>query len=283
MRKGWLVLLLWALALASPARGEDRRSDAEPADEPAGWQFEVMPYVWLPGTFGTVEVKGRTATVDTTIGDVLTLLWHGDAFTLGGYFAARYDRWSLFADAYGGFLDTSASEIVPTRFCNVQVGATARLKPVIADVAVGYELLEYRVPEWRRPISLGVYLGTRIVHLGVDLETSAGVVGGIQGGGREVSNSFTTATPMFGVRWEIPVHDQVSFDFRGDLGGLPGGDRLNWSFLGDVRYWLDWSPWGTQPWLEAGYRVVGFNHDFGGGNDLALQLRGPLLAMGFGF
>jgi hypothetical protein len=277
MRSVMLAALLGIAILAASGR-----SLAADEEHPPGWQFEVMPYAWLPGTFGTVEVKGRTATVDTTIGDVLTLLWHGDAFTLGGYFAARYDRWSLFADAYGGFLDTSATEIVPTRFCNVQVGATARLRPVIADVAVGYELLEYRVPAWRRPISLGVYLGTRIVHLGVDLEASAGVVGGIQGG-RDVSDSFTTATPMLGLRWEIPVHDRVSFDFRGDLGGLPGGDRLNWSFLGDVRYWFEWSPWGTQPWLEAGYRVVGFNHDFGGGNDLALQLRGPLMAVGFAF
>src|SRR4029450_5165524 len=179
------------------------------------------------------------------------LLWHGDAFTLGGYFGARYDRWSLFADAYGGFLNESVTESVPTRFCNVQVGATARLKPVIADVAVGYELVEYRVPAWRRPISLGVYLGTRIVHLGVDLEASAGVVGGIQGG-RSVSDSFTTATPMLGVRWEIPVHDQVSFDFRGDLGGLPGGSRLNWNFVGDVRYRLRWLPWGGDAAVARG-------------------------------
>jgi hypothetical protein len=264
------------LAIATPCLAAEE-------EQAPGWQFEVMPYAWLPGTFGTIEVKGRTATVDTTIGDVLTLLWHGDAFTLGGYFGARHDRWSLFADAYGGFLDTSATELVPTRFCTLQVGATAKLRPVLADVAVGYQLGEWRIPEWRRPISVGMYLGTRIVHLGVDLETSAGVVGGFQGRGRSVSDSFTTATPMLGVRWEIPVHDQVSFDFRGDLGGLPGGSRLNWNFVGDVRYWLDWSPWGSQPWLEAGYRVVGFNHDFGGGNDLELQLRGPLLALGFAF
>ena len=260
-----------------------RAGAAEPAEEPTGWQFEVMPYVWLPGTFGTVEIRGHTATVHTTIGDVLTLLWHGDAFTLGGYFGARHDRWSLFVDAYGGFMNQSVTETVPTRFCNVQVGATLRLRPVFADVAVGYDLATWRVPEWRRPGSLGLYLGTRITHLGLDLETSAGVVGGIQGGGREVSNRITTATPMLGVRGEIPIWDQVSLDFRGDLGGLPSGDRMNWNFVGDIRYWLDWSPWGTQPWLEAGYRVIGYKGDFGNGNHVDLNLRGPLLAMGFGF
>ncbi len=253
-------------------------------DEQApGWQFEVMPYAWLPGTFGTVEVRGRTADVDTTIGDVLTLLWHGDAFTLGGYFGARYERWSLFADAYGGFLRTSVTRDIPTRFCTLQVRAKATLRPVLADVAVGYELGEWPVPGWRRPLSVGVYLGTRIVHMGVDLDAAAGVVGGVQGPGRAVSDSFTTASPILGVRWEIPVHDRVSFDFRGDLGGLPGGHRLTWSFLGDVRYWFEWSPWSTQPWLEVGYRVVGFAHDFGAGSDLDLQLRGPLMAIGIAF
>ena len=40
---------------------------------------------------------------------------------------------------------------------------------------------------------------------------------------------------------------------------------------------------GARTWLEAGYRVVAYERDFGGGNDLNLQLRGPLLALGFQF
>ena len=89
---------LLLLASASPALAAAEQT-AEPA---AGWQFDVMPYAWIPGMFGSVQVKGRTADIDATIGDVLTVLWHGDAFTVSGYFAARYDRWSAFVDAYGG-------------------------------------------------------------------------------------------------------------------------------------------------------------------------------------
>jgi hypothetical protein len=252
-------------------------------EETPGWQFEIMPYAWVPGMFGTADVRGRTADFDVTIGDVLTLLWHGDAFTLGGYFGARYGRWSLFADAYGGFLNAKVTESVPTRFCTLRVGATADTKPVLADVAVGYRLGEWPVAPWLRPIAVDVYLGTRIVHMGVELDVSGAVAGGLQGAGRSVSNSFTTASPMAGVRWEVPVWDRLSLDFRGDLGGLPGGDRLNWSFLGDLRYWLEWSPWDSRPWLEVGYRAVGFKRDFGGGNDLDLEVRGPLMGLGFAF
>jgi hypothetical protein len=275
----WSTIRIVALGLALLALPPP----APAAEETPGWQFEVLPYAWLPGLFGTAEVKGRTADVDVTIGDVLTQLWHGDAFTLGGYFGARYDRFSLFADAYGGFLDAKARQRIQARFCCVEVDGTISTNPVLADVAVGYRIGEWPIAPWSRPFWLEVYLGTRIVHLGVTLDAQAGVSGGLQGSGRRVSGSYTTATPMVGLRWEVPVWEQVTLDFRGDLGGLPGGNRLNWSFLGDLRYWLDWSPWGTRPWLEAGYRMVGFNHDFGGGNDLALQLRGPLLGLGFAF
>jgi hypothetical protein len=81
-------------------------------------------------------------------------------------------------------------------------------------------------------------------------------------------------------RGEMPIYYRTSLEFRGDLGGLPSGDRLNWGFVGDLRYWFASSPWGTHPWLEVGYRVVGFNHGSGRQDNLDLQLRGPLLGLG---
>ena len=252
-------------------------------EEPApGWQFDVMPYLWLPGTFGTVSVRGRTATVDSTLGDSLTLLWHGEAFTGGGYFAARYDRWSFFTDAYGGFLNLGVSENIPTKFCTLHAAATLRLKLALTDFAFGYELGRWSLPERQRPISLGVYLGTRYIHLGQELETSVAVVNGRQFAG-SASSVLNAADPIIGVRWEVPVLDSLSLDFRGDIGGLPSGSKFTWNIVADARYWLGWEPFGSKTWLEAGYRVVAYERDFGGGNDLNLQVRGPLLALGFTF
>jgi hypothetical protein len=272
-------MVLAALALVVVA-STTFAADEEPAP---GWQFEFMPYAWIPGAFGTVQVRGRTAHVDTTLGDVFTLLWHGDAFTIGGYFAARYDRWSFFTDAYGGFLDQSVDETLPTRFPKVQlhVGATLRLNPVIADFAFGYNLARWAVPERQRPISLGVYLGTRYLHLGQELDDSVSV--NRLGRSGSVFAAVNSADPIIGIRWEVPVLDSLSLDFRGDIGGLPTNSRLTWGIVGDARYWLGWEPFGARTWLEAGYRIVAYQRDFGGGNDLNLQLRGPLMAMGFQF
>jgi hypothetical protein len=98
-----------------------------------------------------------------------------------------------------------------------------------------------------------------------------------------VSDSFNAAAPLIGVRWEVPVLDQLSLDFRGNLGGLPASSSLTWGLVGDVRYWLSWEPFGSQTWLEAGYRVLAFQRDFGGGKSYDLQLRGPLVGLGFAF
>jgi hypothetical protein len=278
MRRSGVVLAAVALVVVA--------STTFAADEESGpgWQFEFMPYAWIPGTFGTVQVRGRTAHVDTTLGDVFTLLWHGDAFTIGGYFAARYDRWSFFTDAYGGFLDQSVSETIPTRFPRVQlhVGATLKLNPVITDFAFGYDFARWAVPERQRPISLGVYLGTRYLHLGQELDASVSI-NNRSGRSASASSVINSADPMIGIRWEVPVLDSLSLDFRGDIGGLPTNDKLTWGIVGDARYWLGWEPFGARTWLEAGYRIVAYQRDFGGGNNLNLQLRGPLVALGFQF
>src|SRR5262245_7025117 len=267
------------LAGASAALAAEEQTP-QPA---AGWQFDVMPYAWLPDTVATVQVKGRTASVDVTIGDVLTLLWHGDAMTAGGYFAARYDRWSAFVDAYGGFLNAGSSVHIPTRACGcLHVGAIADLRPVVLDVAFGYQLGEWSLPQRRRPISLGVYLGTRYTYLGTTLNVEGGVLRGTQLT-RQVSNSLNAAHPLIGVRWEVPLLDSLSLDFRGDIGGLPTNSQLTWGLVSGVRYWPGWELFGIQTWLAAAYKLVAFKRDFDNENALDLQLRGPLLALGFPF
>ena len=94
---------------------------------------------------------------------------------------------------------------------------------------------------------------------------------------------FNAAHPLIGVRWEVPFLDSLSLDFRGDIGGLPTNSQLTWGLVGGVRYWPGWELFGSEIWLAADCKVVAFQRDFGNGNAFALQLRGPLLAVGFTF
>ena len=274
-----VALALTLLASTSPGlAAEDQTPEAAPH-----WQFDVMPYAWLPAMFTTIQAKGQTANIDLTIGGLLTLVWHGNGFASGGYFAARYDRWSAFVDTFGGFMNVGTSVRIPTRACHcLQVGATVDLRPVILDVAVGYQLGEWSLPKRQRPISLGVYLGTRYTYLGETVNIEGGVLNGTQRAA-QVGNSFNVAHPIIGVRWEVPLLDSLSLDFRGDIGGLPANSQLTWALVGGVRYWPGWELFGSQTWLAAEYKVVDFQRDFGRGAALDMQLRGPLLAVGFTF
>ncbi len=269
----------WALAMALLGLGATR---AAATDDPPEWEFEVVPYMWITGTYGTVGVDGQTAHASTGPGQVLSLLFNGDAFAAGGYFGARYERWSVFLDAFGGFVNDSVTQDFPTRFCTLSIGATGKVRPVFLDVAFGYQLGEWAMPKRRRPITLGVYAGMRYTHLGIDLSGAVAVNAAVRRNAA-ASDSFNWADPMIGVRWEVPLLDRLSLDFRGDIGGFGASSELIWGLLGDLRYWVEWSPWSTRPWLGAGYRVLAFDHEFEGTNQADLQFRGPWVALGFVF
>jgi hypothetical protein len=265
------------LAIASPGLADDQK--------PPGWQFEVMPYAWLPGTAGTVQVKERTANTDLTVSDLLSLVGHGDAFAFGTYFGARYGRYSAFVDPFGGFLDIPGNQTISTRLGRLQSSGTAKLRPVILDVAIGYELGHWSLPHRKRPLSLEAFLGARYTYLGAELEASAAFAGAggvveLQGAGRSVSNDFNIAAPIVGVRSEVPLLGPLCFNFRGDVGGTT---TLTWELIGELRYWLPWEPGVAQTYLDAGYRAVFVKQDFSGGNSVDLMFRGPILGLGFAF
>jgi hypothetical protein len=266
------ILAFVLLGLASPVV----------AAEPSRWEFEASVYGWIPGNFGTLEVDGRSAAIDATIYDVLHLVFDGDALAGAGWFSARYDRWSAFVDAFGGYAEESVNEKVPTRFCTLCLAATAELTYTIFDVGVGYRVREWSLPERERPLSLGVYAGTRVMHFGSELRGSVGIGGSVLRT-PDVFATFNWADPMIGVRWEVPVLDRLTADFRGDIGGFGASSDLIWGLVAGIRYWTEWAPYGTRPWVSLGYRAVAFDRDFGAAGNIDLQLRGPYSGVGVTF
>lgn len=267
-----LGLLLLAVGMAGLAAAEEKSK----------WEFEAAPYGWLFGNYGSVTVNGHTAQVNVSPIDTYQLLEDGNAFAGAGYFSVRYDRWSVFADSVGGYAEDGVHEKIPTQLCTLSVAATGKLRFATADFGVGYQLGRWSLAGRRRPLTLGVYAGTRYMYFNVKLDVSGGVVGGIQRAGA-ASNSWAWADPLIGVRWEVPLLDRVSLDFRGDIGGFGASSDLIWGLVGGVRYWLPWTPWTIQPWLGMGYRVLAFDRSSGANNSIDMQFRGPTSGMGFVF
>ena len=270
-----LAAALASILVVGPAR------HAAADEEPSPWRFETELYAWIPGMYGTVNVKGHTARLDVTPGDLLSAVFDGDALAAAGYFSVAYDRWSAFADVFGGGGKQDVDEIVPTPFCNLSVNAKDRMRFVIADFALGYELGRFTLPRRRQPLRLGVYAGARYVYLYNKLRGGIAVIGGQQYGGT-TSDSLDWADPIVGVRWSVPLLDAVSSTFRADVGGFGASSKLDWGLVFDVRYWLSWHPWSTEPYLAAGYRLVAFDRS-PGASTTDLQMRGPLAGMGFTF
>jgi len=173
--------------------------------------------------------------------------------------SARYDRWSVFADAVGGYAEEGVNERIPTQLCTLSVAATGKLRFAMSDFALGYQLGRWSLAGRWRPFSLGVYAGTRYMYFNVKLSARAGVVGAVQQSA-SASNSWAWADPLSAASGRAPISS----------GGL----------VGDVKYWL---PWAIQPWLAVGYRAISFNRDFAGSNNIDLQFRGPTSGAGFVF
>ena len=251
-------------------------------EPPSPWRFEIEPYGWVSGTYGTIDVDQYVARLDVTPGNLLTAVFDGNALAAAGYFAVAYERWSVFADVYGGGAKVNVDEDIPTPYCTLTVDAKDTMRFVLADFAVGYRLGQWSLPERRLPLELGVYAGARYVHFANHLRGGVAVVGGQRYSG-DADEANDWADPIIGVRWSVPVLDSVSLTFRGDIGGFGASSDLDWGLVSDVRYWSTWRPWSAQPYVAAGYRVVGIDRSPSNGVEANLQLRGPLAGMGFVF
>lgn len=271
--------------------GEDASRPA--SEERKAWEFEIQTPVWVPGNYGTLKVKGRTAHIDVSPGDVIDLLTSGNAFAGEGYFEFRYDRFFTYADALGGYVDEAVSANVPTkrfpRLGALDIDAKLKLKQVLADFGVGYRLGQWTLPNRRRPITLGVYAGARYYWFETRLRASASITARLPRRAAElhraadVTQTFDWADPLIGLRWEVPVLDSVSLDFRGDIGGFGAGSDLSWNLIGGFRYWVPIRPFSTRPSIGAGYRALAFDRSVGSTGELDLQFRGPYLSLGVVF
>ena len=283
-RKAWVLGIALALqAAVVPGTQAADEPEPAPADQTAAkLEFEAMPYAWAPGAYGSITVKGTTVRVDVGTGDVLELLFDGNAFAAAAYLSLSYDRFSIFADSMGGYAEVSVAQTIPTPRRTLTIDAKDKMKFALTDLGLGYRLGRWLLPQRRRPFTLDVYAGARVVYLSNELDAEAGVARGAQRAAN-VYDSVDWADPLIGVRWSAPLLDNVSLDFRGDIGGFGASSDLTWGLVGTLRLWLPWKPFDLNPYVAAGYRVLALDRPNKAGGTVDLQMRGPVLGAGFVF
>jgi hypothetical protein len=275
-RQFFVALLMAALATGgSPARADESWLE--------GWEFTAALYGWLPEIDVSTQRGDRRSTTEISMGDLLDLV--GDHFSViaaGGHFEARRDRYILFVDAFGGYLDTDKSGRVETPQGALDKEAKVRLSQVFLEYGVGYRFGRFRMAGRERPLTVDVLAGGRWYYNDINFRVSVsnGAIGTV--GGR-ASSKLDWTDPFIGGRWAIPLLDNLTLHFRGDIGGFDVGSHLAWNLLGGLRYFLPWRPGSTQPWVDASYKAIDFEYDGSGSDEFDMNYRGPLLGLGVTF
>jgi hypothetical protein len=262
-----ILIVAGAWPLASLADGER-------------WQFQVLPYLWLPALDASADVT--LSRLDTATGSDLgpvrlsaktspdNYLSDLDmAFMLMG--EARKGPWSVYTDLlYTSFgsKDTKVRNVTgPAGFLSTEIDRKARteLSATVWTLAGGYRAIE------RDTLALDLMAGARYLTMDSDLKLTQRGEDGRFYRQRKVSLDQDVWDGIVGFRGQIlfPGSDWY-LPFYADVG--TGESDLTWQALLGVGYRFDWGE------VTLAYRALGYDFDK---NDADMTLYGPGLGVGF--
>jgi len=263
---------------APPATSGESTAEEVEEELLEGWQFELVPYMWIPGTSGRVSIGDRSAGFDTTVGDVLNLIGSLEAGGAMLHFEARNRRVAIFTD--GIFSAVRATEPIGRR----QVDTNIKSLTYLVEFGAAYRFFEYAttLPS-KSPIAVDVLAGGRWNRYSNEV--------GRENLSRDAESLIRFIDPMVGGRFFVPFFERseaglFSLTFRGDIGGWGIGSDLAWNIVSTLAWSTPWKFLGSSFSVYAGYKAysveVEENVD-GIDVDLSLQMNGPAIGLGFQF
>ena len=128
------------------------------------WEFRVVPYMWFISMSGQTTIKGNTANVDSSFGDI----WKNLNFGLMGVLQVRKGRIGGYADIIYARLHTENAGLGPAGGT-----ATSNATLVITDTVGFYRLGAFPLSSSRQTpnVTLDPYVGFRAwtVRMGLNL------------------------------------------------------------------------------------------------------------------
>ena len=262
------LLLVMCSGVAYGQADELMKSQAE-----TGWQFVIMPYLWMASMNGEAQVGwyehlGDVVPIKVPIDIGFGDIWGALDFTLGVYFEAGYDEWGGLVDVF--YVQTTE---VQRDVVHPELGPgtmDAKVGLTVVDVLGGYRLQQTDVG------SISLLFGARYNDWRPELEvafedtTLSSDAGG----------SWTD--PMIGVRFDTDFAHWWYASVRVEIGGFGAGSDFAWGLHGILGFWLaDFVD------LNIAYRAIGVDwHSEGAGIDartLDLTQSGLVFGVGFRF
>jgi len=262
------------LLLASDSTADDSTYIEAPSKK---WQFSITPYLWLMGINGKTTIKGRTADLDVSFGDI----WDNLDFAAEVHIEAWRDR-------YGFFIDTSYAKIALKKDVDLRLDNTLNTK-FITKFFLGEIGGFYRVGTWP-------------VDGGYEKKTNTTFTFDAIGGGRywylkntlklngplgvlppEISDSQNWFDFFVGGRANLAIN-KFFIQVRSDIGGFGLGfsSDFAWNIAGYIGYELPW--YRITPII--GYRALYDKYKNGSGDNRFVWdawISGPQIGVGFQF
>lgn len=256
---------LLLVLICSPASGQTTRPTL--AASPA-WTFDVAPYLWVPGIYGDVAVRGRTADVSLLPADFLSTLFESFKFAALGRAEARRGPLVFTLD----LLYLSLEEDNTGR---LGVERNVEFSQLILEFGGGYQLGEWPLgaQSWPR-LAVEALAGGRYVNLDSELHL-AGT--GPLGTRVDAEGTVDWLEPFFGARFRLAFSEALTFVVRGDVGGFGVGSEVTWSLVGTLQYRVS-----RCVTLAGGYRVLDIDYEQGSGAErfvFDVQMRGPIFGL----
>lgn len=257
-RAAGLVAAVVAL-VATGARAADAADDR--------WQFELTPYLFASGLYGTTGARGVSADIEMGFDDILDQLEAG----LMGTAELRRGRWGVAFDAlYFKLGDQGARSWQGP----LGIGSLTGDLDVTTTMQMYQLSAAYRVGE-RVPVDL---IGAaRYTTIDTDLNLVVTTGGLLPGGTRSLSAGESWWDPVVGVRALVPLGERWSVLLYGDVGGFGVGSDLTYQAIAGVNW-----QFSKHFSVKVGYRYL--YQDFAkDGFVWDMAAHGPYLGMGIRF
>lgn len=226
-------------------------ADTHGAQDAAGWQFRVAPYLWAAGVKGTVGVLGRTADVGIGFRDIVENL----DFALMLASELRRGRWGVAGEVI--YLKLSKSAAVPRPPLTSVEFEESQL---LLELSPRYRVLERRI--W----AVDALAGVRFMSLDPMLTIDPAV---------EVGKRRSWADPIVGARVIADLAPHWLVQFRADIGGFGISSEFTWQGVLLGRYNIS-----ERVAIAAGYRYL--DVDYENADDefvYDVAMRGPVLGV----
>ena len=228
--------------------------------------FSFIPFLWVPGVSGDLNVGGQSIDVDASIGDVFDAIIDNFEFAAMGRLEARHGRWGIALNLL--YLTLGNQETGPLGMVTVDWDFEMTIAELFAMYRFATVPLGCGDACFRPTMTLDALGGARYLHSETKLAFAPGP---------NVDGSTDFVDPVVGLRAMFNVTPAVTFILMGNVGGFGVGSEFSWQAFAGVE-------WKIAPCfsLDAGWAVLSIDSE-AGSNDFDLTLSGPAIGATFRF